>query len=105
MLRKGIICAVTFFSCSIAVAQNLVPNPGFEVYNNCPPDRSAIAYSPDYTSFPTAVAWVSALSNTTPDYYNTCATNPLVQLPFNTYNGYQEAHGGNAYAGIAVASG
>lgn len=105
MLRKSIIYALAFFSSGVSVAQNLVPNPGFEIYNNCPPNRSTIVYSPDYTLFPTAIGWVSALSNTTPDYYHTCATNPLVQVPFNTYNGYQETHGGNAYAGIAVASG
>lgn len=105
MLRRSIIYTLAFLACTNVAAQNLVPNPGFEVYNNCPPDRSAIAYSPDYTLFPTALSWVSALSNTTPDYYNSCATNPLVQLPFNTYNGYQEPHGGNACAGIAVASG
>jgi gliding motility-associated-like protein len=93
-----------FFACTLQ-AQNLVPNPGFEEYNNCPPDRSAIVYSPDYSVFPTAKWWVSALYNTTPDYYHTCATNPLVTLPKNTYNDYQAPRGGNACAGFSMMSG
>lgn len=88
-----------------ATAQNLVPNPGFEVYNDCPQARGMIYYSEDYSHFPTAASWVSALWNTTPDYYNRCATNPLVTLPYNTYNDYQQPRGGDACAGISMLSG
>ena len=104
-LTQRAFCILLMFYCSVATAQNLVPNPGFEDYNNCPTDRSEIVYSPGYDSFPTAKYWVSPLSATTPDYYNTCATNPLVSVPYNTYNGYRQPHSGNAYAGISMFSG
>jgi len=105
MFKKSIAYIFSFFVCSVAAAQNLVPNPGFELYNTCPQARSGIVFSETYSDFPTAAWWVSALWNTTPDYYNTCATNPLVTLPYNTYNDYQQPHGGNACAGISMFSG
>jgi gliding motility-associated-like protein len=89
-------------------AQNLVPNPSFEQYNNCPyiintPFGSGfpIAYSPSYDSFPTALYWVSPIDTSTPDYYNTCDTIPggFGSVPSNNC-GYQEPHSGNAYTGV-----
>lgn len=105
MRKAGIIYILCFLTCTMCKGQNMVPNPGFELYNNCPQARSGIVFSGTYTDFPTALWWVSALWNTTPDYYNTCATNPLVTLPYNTYNDYQQPHGGDACAGISMFSG
>lgn len=107
---KALCCNMKgFFTLSIIVlsllgnvskAQNMVPNPGFETFHTCPTNWSQIAYSPDYTSFPTVAAWVNPLEACTPDYFNTCANvADKVQLPF-TFVGYQDAHSGNACAGF-----
>jgi gliding motility-associated-like protein len=90
---------------STSRAQNLVPNPGFEDYTLCPYERSNVAWSPDYTHFPSVTSWVSALWNTTPDYYNTCATNPLVSMPLNTYNDFQHPRNGEGCIGFSMMSG
>ncbi|XZF13185.1 gliding motility-associated C-terminal domain-containing protein [Chitinophagaceae bacterium MMS25-I14] len=81
-------------------AQNLVPNSGFETYNNCPAALSGIDYDPTYTHFPTAAAWINPVQNSSPDYFNQCANainGPgLPDAPM----GYQDAHGGTADAGF-----
>ena len=84
--------------------QNLVTNPGFESNYKCPNARSEIIYLPVYKWFPTVLDWVSPL-NTTPDYFNRCATNPEVKLPNLTLDGYHEPHSGDACAGIAMFAG
>lgn len=89
----------------ISAAQNLVTNPGFEQYTNCPSDRANVNFTANYDSFETVDYWENPVLNTSPDYFNTCATNPLVTVPTNLYDGYQEPHGGNGYAGIALFSG
>ena len=104
MLRGFAILLFVLFAGGVR-AQNLVPNPGFEVYNDCPYQRSNVAYSPGFTHFPSVASWVSAMQNTTPDYYNTCATDSLVTLPYNTYNDYQHPHGGSGCTGISMMSG
>lgn len=85
-----------------AIAQNLVPNPGFENYNTCPSGISGIAYSPGYTSFPTVKDWVNPVNTSSPDYLNTCATAATgVSLPANSF-GYQLPHNGSGIAGLNV---
>jgi hypothetical protein len=70
-------------------AQNLVPNPGFEIYNTCP-------YYPDQVSYCTG--WSSY--NESPDYYNVCAdSSTLVNIPY-TFGGYQYAASGNGMCGM-----
>ncbi len=85
-------------------AQNLVTNPGFEEKYRCPTGRSEIIYLPVYRDFPTALDWVSPM-NTTPDYFNTCATNVQVRVPELSLDGYHKPHGGEAYAGISMFAG
>ena len=77
---------------------NLVPNPSFEirdtcdVWGSCPTQNSLICI---------AKGWSTAKGS--PDYYNSCDTNPpslhSVSVPSN-YFGYQYAATGNAYAGF-----
>ncbi len=72
-------------------SQNLVPNPSFEEYIDCP-------YST--AEFETQViSWYSF--NGTPDYYNVCSNqiDGFVGVPQNAA-GWQYAQEGNAYAGI-----
>jgi hypothetical protein len=71
-------------------AQNLVPNPGFEVYNQCPVSYNCIG--PQYL-----LNWVMASSS--PDYFNNCATNNIIDVPKNVM-GFQYPHSGNGYIGL-----
>ena len=99
-------------SCSIAQAQNLVPNGDFEQYNTCPiqltggSTTDGIAFSPGYTNFPTVKNWVRPLQNSTPDYFNVCAppfssasSSGNISVPRNLF-GYQQPHSGKGYAGV-----
>jgi len=85
-------------------SQNLITNPGFELYNNCPTGRGQILMSPGYDSFLTAIDWIDP-TNTSPDYFNRCGTDSSVKLPYLSIDGYHEPHGGDACAGIALFSG
>src|ERR1700761_5116121 len=88
------------FSFDVALmGQNLVPNPGFEMYNNCPANLSGISFSPSFSNFPTVDQWVSPLGQTTPDYYNVCANGTPAGVPNGAF-GPKQPHNGNAYAGI-----
>jgi hypothetical protein len=75
----------------VALGQtNLVPNPGFESYNNC-----------TYTVTFEANNWQIYCGS--PDYYNTCAnfSSPWFGVPSNDA-GYQNAFEGNGYCGVAL---
>ncbi len=78
-------------------AQNLVPNPSFEVYDTCPQDASMLHY---------ASPWFVPTWGT-PDYYNSCFTysNPWssnMDVPTNIF-GEQSAKTGVGYAGLYLA--
>lgn len=79
------------FSFSISLAQNLVPNPGFEEYKKCPVTFSTdpLHFGPNFWSSP---------SQGTPDYYNKCTFGDM-DVPRN-WAGVSVAHGGMGYAGI-----
>ncbi len=75
-----------------ATAQtNLVPNPSFETYTNCPNNGSQINYA-----FP----WYSPTWGS-PDYYNTCDGSAVLSfgVPLNWFS-YQYARTGSGYSGI-----
>ncbi|MEY4385044.1 MAG: hypothetical protein RLY20_327 [Verrucomicrobiota bacterium] len=72
---------------------NLVPNPSFETYTNCPDDLSELAY---------ALPWYQPTDGT-PDWFSTCATISWVGVPDN-FRGSQNAYAGNAYAGLVAYS-
>ncbi len=71
-------------------SQNLVPNPGFEEFYDCPADYVTTSYKLYVTQ------WQSA-NNGTPDYFNACSKK--CGVPFN-WAGYAEAFEGKAYMGI-----
>lgn len=81
-------------------AQNLVPNPSFEQFNNCPSSLGGVNYAPGYTNFPTVQSWVSPTQSGSPDYFNACAS-PIsyVSIPQNAF-GTQSPRNGDAYIGI-----
>ncbi len=84
--------------------QNLVPNPGFENYTNCPTSFGQIACplvaTPPFSA--TVQDWISAVPNS-PDYYNTCSGNIYASVP-NNYFGNHPPHSGNAYTAIVAYS-
>lgn len=85
------------------MAQNLVPNPGFENYINCPIHTGQVECPLIPGIAPTTASnWLSP-TPTTPDYYNACAQNIHISVPDNFY-GHFPAHQGNAYMGIFVAT-
>src|SRR5688572_23733373 len=77
--------------------QNLVPNSSFELYSGCP------TY---YTQIDCVLVWTNTAQwpglGGSPDYFNSCATPAsFVSVPDNIF-GYQPAHSGDAYCGIAL---
>lgn len=84
---------------SRSAAQNLVLNPGFEQYNSCPIGLSGFAYAAGYNNFPTALNWANPVQQASPDYFNVCSAAPGIKVPDCVF-GYQDAHGGYAYAGL-----
>ena len=78
----------------ISFGQNLVPNPSFEEYEECPWGAAGI-----YEGFSTG--WKSW--GWSPDYFNSCSDNigGYMGVPFNFF-GFQNAISGNAYAGLVT---
>jgi hypothetical protein len=85
---------VSLLNASLAQAQNLVPNPSFEEYTDCPPSFGWWSDVVDWTSPYTASA----------DYFNACAGGILCSVPFNNL-GYQYPADGDAYMGICTYDG
>lgn len=95
-----LLCMLVFIMPYRLCAQNIVVNPDFESYNNCPTTNSNIAYTPTYIDFPSVWHWSNPLKQASPDYFNTCA--PVATgsgIPQNTF-GHQLARSGQGYAGI-----
>lgn len=72
------------------IAQNLIPNHGFEETIQCP--AATTGFQNGYTTH-----WYQPTS-ATPDLFNTCGV-PVVSVP-NNYFGRQMANSGEAYAGL-----
>ncbi len=87
-------CVINFFiqDCYPLCPDNLVQNPKFELFNQCPTSISQI-YQATFWSQPT---WGTS------DYYNSCTpwTNSA-HVP-NNQQGYQVPHSGVAYAGFIL---
>ncbi len=75
-------------------AQNLVPNPGFDILTDCPNEFGQI-----YLATP----WVS-VSQKSPALFNTCSEIDKLSPPTagHSYYGYQVQKSGEGYAGIFV---
>lgn len=91
-MNKPVFILLFFFLSNVTCfGQNLVPNPSFEEYDDCP---SGMA------DFSSVSDWFTP-SMATPDYFNECA-NPFsngVGVPVNEV-GYQLAEDGRGYAGL-----
>ncbi len=75
-----------FAFCISVFSQNLVPNPSFEEYSNCPNDDFMLPND-----------WYTC--SLTPDYCNACDTTNGCGVPANGF-GYQEAADGKGYCGF-----
>jgi OmpA-OmpF porin, OOP family len=86
---------VLFFTYSPGLAQspNLVPNPGFEVYEKCP-DNYTVSYKKELVP-----GWFLPTGGTS-DYFNSC-TRIQVGVPQN-FMGYCLPKDGQAYAGLIL---
>ena len=86
---------------------NLVPNPSFELNDSCPKYLSEI--DPTCRYWFTPINEMISLPNPpysiggwgTSDYYNKCAINSDVCIPFNVL-GFQNSRTGQAYCGISL---
>jgi len=88
-----ILTSIFLFFFVDSFAQNLVPNPSFEVYEECPWD---------VTTYPqkSLIPFWYLPNNGTSDYFNSCAKF-LVNVP-NNFIGNLWAFEGNAYTGIIL---
>ena len=81
---------------------NMVPNPSFEYYIECPRDFSAV--EPAGSNYPSIRDWVRPTVGSS-DYYHACASEAsLLNVP-NNFAGHIEAKDGLGYCGIFVFSG
>ena len=74
-------------------AQNLVPNPGFEILDTCPTNQGQLYH---------AIPWFTPTTNSTSpmsDIFSTCAPMFIVGVPYNGW-GHQYPRSGNNYAGL-----
>lgn len=85
-----------FFISGTAVSQNLVPNPGFELYDVCPTSNSQLD---GYVS-----SWMNVATGSggTPDFLNECSTSVSGGVPLN-FVGNQYAHNGLGMSGVVIA--
>ena len=96
MKLKLIVFSIFILLIKISHAQNLVSNPDFETFTNCPIQVAELFQ---------AEPWIA---ESTPDYFNRCAVFPTgspfpqsAEVPVNYY-GDQEPLSGDAYAGYAA---
>jgi len=89
---KSILIFLISFTLS---AQNLVPNPSFELYTQCPNTVDDIGYLTEWRALTNHLG--------TPDFFNICATTSIVSVPQNQL-GTQIPFDGNAYAGLITYS-
>jgi len=92
-----VLCCLLFVVPTTAQAQNLVPNPSFEVNDTCP---TTLGFQP--TAKP--LHWEKWLNS--PDYFHVCAgslqdVDTLASVPQNGW-GFQYAWDGEAYVGLCT---
>lgn len=88
---------LSFLITSFLFAQNLVPNPSFENYTNCPTGFGQIYYA--YPWFQPCTYSGNTTNSSNSELFNTCSSSSNVDIPSNTF-GTQNARTGYGYAGI-----
>lgn len=97
VVLTGLLAALT----QVSKAQNLVPNPSFETYSQCP-DPATIDPMPD-NMIDLATGWNNP-TGWTPDYFAACVSETSGYNVPNSGWGFQNARTGNAYAGLVSAA-
>jgi hypothetical protein len=93
-MRIGLVVVGCLLNVIFCFAQNLVPNPSFEDYDECP-------YNQGHLHAPYVQHWADP-TGTSSDYFNACATpNYWIVVPASVF-GYQFPRTGDAYAGIIL---
>src|SRR5687767_3117870 len=92
-----LIMIISFFSNKFIAGQNLIPNPGFEDYSDCPTPSTlgwiTLSIPWEGTTYPVGPAF----SN----YYNICGSGPW-QLPSYNFESYQFPHSGQGMADTRI---
>ncbi len=89
-MKRGSVLVGLLAASLTALAQNLIPNPGFETYEQCPPYPGQIHLA----------AFWDAPNNQTTDFFHQCAALETgAGVPANLV-GTQEPHEGGGYAGL-----
>lgn len=96
MLKQLLVYAFLLVVFNATAQSNLVPNPSFEEYSECPDDQGQIALCDSWFEASTTPAVWGA------DYYNTC-NNSFLNPNSNSW-GHQSPLLGNGYLGIGVYS-
>ena len=74
----------------IAFSQiNLIQNPGFEIFSQCPTNADQVNYATGWDNY-----------GESPDYFNSCSFSEF-SVPYN-WGGYQPAASGNAYCALVT---
>ena len=89
MVNKIVIFVLTI-ALKINAQVNLVPNPSFEQYINCPSNVGEINQVTNWSSF-----------GESPDYFNACSSTINADVPDN-WLGHQFAASCNAYCGLSI---
>lgn len=93
--------ALLLFISKMGLAQNLVPNPSFELYDTCP--NTTMDGTIQY-----ATGWFQPCAQyNSSDYFNSCSFVSDRSVPHQMWTGsfcnsYQLPHSGNAYVGIGL---
>lgn len=92
---KGILSILCLWSMG-CIAQNLVPNPGFEDYTDCPRDMNHKLAAGNTI----VKSWYTP-NRGTPDYYNACSES-MFSRPGDNWVGSAEAIEGKGFVGLLV---
>jgi hypothetical protein len=91
MSLSRIICSLVLCKITLGYAQNLVPNGSFEQYTTCPTYFGLAHFCEGWLNLYTQSA----------DYFNSCNTNGVVDVPLSQF-GYQYPAEGEGYMGMAT---
>ena len=92
-LNQSLIASLLLVCSNFLHAQNLVPNPSFEIYNTCPTNVN--------NGEPLQCIPWDGPTDASPDYFNICAAPGNAGVPTNLF-GTQNPHTGVAYAGVGM---
>ncbi len=85
-----------FLSHTASYGQNLVTNPGFEMFRHCPENANQELVA----GYEVVRRWFS-VSEASPDYFNSCAGRAPAGVPRN-FAGFMRARSGDGYLGLIL---